>query len=422
MGLEQLLRRPFDSRVRGRLALRATRSPRRHPSGVAVTAGGVAWLALGVLYLWCPVHRFPPARPFHGRRWYNPYASIEPGSTWHKANLHVHSRAWAGLTNGRGTPEDVQRRYRELGYDVAPISNYQQIARVDAKDATSVTAYEHGYNLRKTHFLAVGARSVDWLDYPLLQGRDEEQHRIDRLRESGGLVIIAHPRLRHAIADADLRALTGYAAIEIGSNEERSVDAWDVALDAGRAVWGVANDDIHDADAPNEAGRYWSMIAAPSTQIGPLRSALADGRSYAVFGRHGRADVSLGSLTVVGDTMSVTFAGAPADVALVGPSGRLLALASQTHVARWFIPCDAPWVRVVARTPTTKLFLQPILRSEDGALPQLAATVDVTATLVRRALAVVLGLIALMSFVGRHQQRTAQTGLVRPSLFLRDAA
>jgi hypothetical protein len=55
-----------------------------------------------------------------------------------------------------------------MGYDAAPVSNYQEISRAGDADSTALT-------------------------------------------------------------DADLRALTGYTAMEIGSNEEQSEDAWNVA-------------------------------------------------------------------------------------------------------------------------------------------------------------------------------------------------
>ena len=381
------------------LILRAV--PTRIFGGVCSTFA----LVLAVLYLWCPVHSFPAAQPFHGSRWYNPYAGVNAGTPWHKANLHAHSRVWYGLTNGRGSAEEVLARYRTLGYDVAPTSNYQEISRVADVDSSGLTVYEQGYNARKVHFLAVAPRRVDWLDYPLLQGRDEEQHRIDRLAETAGLVILAHPRLRGALPDADLRALTGYAAMEIGSNESRGEHAWDVALDAGRPVWGVANDDIHHIDGHNEIGRYWTMIAAPTAEGAALESALRAGQAYAVFGRHGKADVALRSFTLLGDTLSVVFDGAPAALQLVGPGGRVLATALGTDSTRWVIPCDAAWVRVAAHTRTSHLFLEPVIRTETGALPRLTAPVAPLPTSAHRAMAALLVLLVAMAwaaiFVGR---------------------
>jgi hypothetical protein len=309
-----------------------------------------------------------------------------------------------------------------MGYDVAPTSNYQEISRTTAVDSSALTVYEQGYNARKVHFLAVAPRRVDWLDYPLLQGRDEEQHRIDRLGATAGLVILAHPRLRNAVPDADLRALTGYAAMEIGSNASRGEQAWDVALDAGRPVWAVANDDTHHVDAPNEIGRYWTMIAAPTTDAAALESALRGGRAYAVFGRHGRADVALRSFTLLGDTLTVAFDGAPAALQLIGPGGRVIAAELGTDSTRWVIPCDAAWVRVAVHTRTSHLFLEPVLRTETGGLPRLVAQVAPLPTYVRRALAGVLVLLVVLAWVGVFVSRSAIRGSLGFDEGMRSAA
>jgi hypothetical protein len=371
-------------------------------------AGNGVLLGVAALYLWCPVHRFPEPRPFHGDGWYNPYAAASAES-WRKVNLHAHSRAWLGLTNGRGSVDDVYSHYRAMGYDVAPVSNYQAIAPVARDAVSSLTVYEQGFNIGKAHFLALSPRRVDWLDYPLVQGRDELQHRLDRLRTSSDLVILAHPRLRHALSDADLRALSGYTAMEIGSTESRGVGAWDVALDAGHPVWGMADDDTHDASLPNEAGRYWTMIAARDLDAPSIESAITAGEMYAVFGRGGSADMALDSLRVTGDTLSVAFRGQPAELTLVGSGGTILGHIEGARGARWTLPCDAPWARVVARTPHTQLFLEPILRTERGVLPRLEATIAPVPTTLRRALSVVLLLMAAAPLArGRALGRRAQ--------------
>jgi hypothetical protein len=367
-------------------------------------------LALAAVYLWCPVHRFPTARPFHGDRWYNPYASIGTSTSWRKVNLHAHSRAWSGLTNGRGSANDVLRRYQAMGYDASPVSNYQEISSASLATPASLTVYEHGFNVRKAHFLAVAPRAVDWLDYPLLQSRDEEQHRIDRLRATAGFVIMAHPTLRNAFTATELRSLTGYVAMEIGSNAARSLDAWNTALDAGRPVWGVANDDTHDAAARSETGRYWTMVATPSVESTALVSAIAAGRAYAVFGRGGYAEVGLDALTMVGDTLGVELHGAAADLALVGPHGQLLGRVEHAHGAHWVVPCDAAWVRVVVHAPATRLFLEPVLRTENGAMPQLSSAVARAPTFVRRVLALLLllpGMVPFVTLAGAARARRA---------------
>ena len=119
---------------------------------------------------------------------------------------------------------------------------------------------------------------------------------------------------------------------------------------------------------------------------------------------------------------TATFGGAPAELRLVGPYGQVLAAVARGHSARWVIPCDAPWVRVVARTATTRLYLQPLLRSEDGALPHVDAAVAPLPTLVRRVLAIVLALgaavIVPMLLLGTSMPMLTATGTSLGALLL----
>jgi len=80
-------------------------------------------------YAMCPVYRFPAPAPFSGAAFYNPYADAPPGSAWRTANFHAHGRAWGGLTEGRQTDSAVVAKYRALGYDIAGVSDYEQIDR-----------------------------------------------------------------------------------------------------------------------------------------------------------------------------------------------------------------------------------------------------------------------------------------------------
>jgi hypothetical protein len=89
------------------------------------------------------VYRFPEPTVFSGSHFLNPYA--DTSGHWLRANFHAHGEAWSGLTNGEQTNDEVIAAYRKRGYDVATISNYQQIAAHDGVD--TLPAYEHGYSL-----------------------------------------------------------------------------------------------------------------------------------------------------------------------------------------------------------------------------------------------------------------------------------
>src|SRR6185295_14680352 len=86
-----------------------------------------AVLVLALLpYAWAPIYRFPDPPPFSGAGWWNPYAQL--GGTWQRANLHAHGRAWFGLTNGQQPDIEVVQQYRDLGYSVPGVSDYEKIA------------------------------------------------------------------------------------------------------------------------------------------------------------------------------------------------------------------------------------------------------------------------------------------------------
>jgi hypothetical protein len=56
-----------------------------------------------LIYSQYTVYNFPNTAPFSGDKIFNPYQNVS-GKTV-KANFHAHSKAWAGLTNGRNSAE-----------------------------------------------------------------------------------------------------------------------------------------------------------------------------------------------------------------------------------------------------------------------------------------------------------------------------
>ena len=85
-------------------------------------------------HLFCPVYNYPSERVFTGDNFYNPYKDISSKKRI-KANLHTHSHAWMGLTNGSKNDEGpLVQRYKFLLYDIAGISDYQSINKYQKND------------------------------------------------------------------------------------------------------------------------------------------------------------------------------------------------------------------------------------------------------------------------------------------------
>lgn len=368
-------------------------------------------LALGVLlllpYAFGPFYTFPEPRPFAGAAIHNPYA----GWTGHpqRANLHAHGSAWGGFTSGAQPSATVAQHYRDLGYHVPGISDYQRIAAHDGVD--TLPLYEHGFNLGKYHQLAVGAREVDWFDFPLWQSLSHRQYVIDRVRRKAALVSLNHPDSRDAYGGGALRQLTGYDMIEVVNGPFTAEALWDEALSSGHAVWAVANDDTHDVTDQRRMAVGWNMVDAPSSSDADIIAALRAGRSYAML-RRGALDRSLSTqleqVWVDAGTLHVALSGRPSTITFVGQNGAIRKSVDQVTTADYAVAPDDTYVRTVVHAPDTVLFLNPVFRWDGQTWPVRTATVNLAWTWTFRA--ALLAAVAL--FVGaRLGRRQAAAGV-----------
>jgi hypothetical protein len=364
----------------------------------------VVLVSMALPYACSPVYRFTDPNPFAGAHLHNPYASLT--GRWHRANLHAHGIAWGGITSGRQPSRDVVRTYRALGYDVAGISNYHQIAAFP--DIDTIPIYEHGYNISKRHQLAIGARRVDWFDFPLWQGLSHEQFIIDRLGETADLVTIVHPHTRGAYTLDDLRRLTRYHLVEIINGPFRSEQPWDAALSSGHAVWAVGSDDTHDTSDPRRTAAAWTMIDAHSASSIEIVASLKAGRSYAVA-RNGDVpttiDLALERVEVVDDTLVVTAQGAPAIFTFVGQNGAVRKVVKDVTSASYTLDGHDTYIRTIVRSPQTTLYLNPVLRHGGRGIQTPPATIDALQTWTLRA--AWAGIVVLAGWL-RHRQRASK--------------
>jgi len=335
--------------------------------------------------LLAPVYRFPTPQPFAGPALWNPYAHLT--GTWQKANLHAHGHAWGGVTNGRQSDEEVVQAYKRRGYAVAGVSNYGSIAAFHGVD--TIPLYEHGYNIPKSHQLAIGARHVVWLDFPFWQTLDQKQSIIDRVGAAAELVSLNHPNTGYV--DDDMRNLTGYQLMEIVNGPFPVEDLWDFALSAGHVVWAVANDDAHDVTNLRRTFIAWNMIDAPTPSAADIIGALRQGRSYAVSLAGNNADAALKSVEVRDATMTISSTGVPATYLFVGQDGVVRGTANQVMEATYTFAATDTYIRTVIRTPNMVMYVNPIVRYDGTKLPSAAATVDEASTWLHR------GLILLLS-------------------------
>jgi hypothetical protein len=378
---------------------------------------GIVLLAL-LPYAWSPIYSFPDATPFAGPALWNPYESVT--GTWQRANLHAHGRAWGGLTSGDQSDAEVARRYHQLGYSVAGVSDYQRIAAFGGVD--TIPLYEHGFNAGKNHQLAIGAHGVDWVDFLLWQSLSNQQYVIDRVRRKADLVALNHPSSRDAYDAAATRALTGYQLIEVVNGPFSAEDVWDSALSSGRPVWALANDDTHDLSDVRRTAVGWNMIDSPSPSTADIISALRTGRSYAVL-RTGAADAAglttLSSVAVHDGTIRVELEGALSTITFIGQDGTVRRTAKDASTAEYTMTDGDTYVRTVVTSPQTTLFLNPVIRWDGSTLPAPAARVDAAWTWTQRG-GIAFGCVFLFLRVNSRRAETrvaARDALARRVVF-----
>ncbi|MGE5246530.1 MAG: hypothetical protein ACM3SQ_20070 [Betaproteobacteria bacterium] len=398
--IEDSLYIPLDVPARPRSELAASGSRTRSLVLRRLFLGVVLLVVLP--YFFSPVYTFPPPQPFAGPAIWNPYAGVD--STWLLANLHAHGAAWGGITNGRQSDDAVVEAYRTRGYDVAEISDYQRIAALDG--VPTIPAYEHGYNVSKIHQLAIGARAVDWLDFPLFQWTSQKQFVIDRVKARADLVALVHPSARLAYSEDDLHQLTGYDLFEVINGRFPAEDLWDAALSSGHFVGAIGDDDTHDITDPHRMAVAWTMIDADAVDAAAVVSALRRGRSYAVSATSGtstRNDAVVSGVQVRDGRLTVSIEGPPATFSFIRQDGQVRKTVEKTTTASYDIAPDDAYVRTEIRTPKILMYLNPVVRYDGAHLPDPVARVDTFATWALR-LMLALGCAAAVALLGRRDR------------------
>ncbi|HKT82078.1 MAG TPA: hypothetical protein VJP86_17735 [Vicinamibacterales bacterium] len=347
----------------------------------------IALLIAALPYVRSPIYRFPPPTPFTGSQFYDPYGDAAGDwrqNAWQRTNLHAHSRAWVGLTNGQQSDEEVVRAYRALGYSVPGLSNYHYISMVP--DGAGLPMYEHGYNLGKRHQLAVGARKVEWFDFPLFQSTNQKQFIIDLMKRNSELVGITHPSGRDSYSSDDLRQLTGYQLIEVVNGPFADDEPWDAALSTGRLVWGMANDDNHDINDRLRMGLSWNMVHS-TTNPSDVLSALKGGHFYSVFRLDDHPNAALTEIanyTFHDGTLTITCAGAIPAFEFFGQNGVIKKTVRDTLTASYTFDANDTYIRTIIWAPRHVIYLNPIVRWDGHQVPTPVAMVDQTATWIMR--------------------------------------
>jgi hypothetical protein len=354
-------------------------------------------------FLFCPRFNFQEPTSFSGPNIYNPYAKAD-SSHWKKANLHAHSDAWHGLTNGHGTAEDIWKAYDSLGYAFHSVSEYHAIDKFQAGSPNYIPAYEHGYNVKKTHYQVLGAEKITWLDYIMPQTLWNKQWLLNKLSQnSETLVVLNHPAIRSGFSTSDLQYLGGYRCMEVLNPAAQSFDHWDAALSAGKPVFIVGNDDIHNVFKTSSLGRFCTVVNVKEVNKANLFTALRTGNSYGMALMKVEGETlaqkaerisnapQLISLQVVHDSISLQMSKTADDITFIGKNGLQLAKVSSSSRAGYLMRPGDEYVRaVMSYADGTSLYLNPVFRYSEIPFRETGTTINSSATLFFRFLGTVL--------------------------------
>ena len=244
-----------------------------------------AFVALLIaMNIFVPVYVYDEPVPFHGDYLLNPYQDID--STWWKCcNFHGHTRQYGGVTNGRNNGNAVyDSMYRLFGYDHVGISDYNKVNVFEKdKDPGYIPAYEHGYNVWKTHQLCLGTQKVRRIDYFLYQTLSHKQHMINKLGQQNRVVAVAHPSfVDGSYLVRDMKYLSNYKIMEVLNGFVNSPKHWDMALSNGHLVYLIADDDTHDVLKINDIALRTTFLNARDNEAGQLFDALLSGKAFGI--------------------------------------------------------------------------------------------------------------------------------------------
>ncbi len=327
-----------------------------------------------LFYINTTIYNFPDKQEFKGDFLFNPYENLPDSS--YKANFHAHSIAWEKVTNGHNTEKDLFDGYSDRAYDIIGISNYHKISTyAKSRSDLYVPVYEHGYNVFKSHYLAINSPKVSSFDYPLYQLASHKQKIIHNIQENGALIAMAHPKFAGGRSFSDMEQLVGYNFTEVLNHYRISDVYWDKALSAGRLTWVMGNDDTHDL-VKEATFRIWNIIHSSKRNSDSIMQSMSEGKSYAIWSINQDCDNLLNECSLNEQTLHIKLDNQADSILIIGQGGKVLQTSFNTDNVSYLIKKEDPYVRTVAYNTNSHIYLNPIVRYDGKNVP-LSANVEV---------------------------------------------
>ncbi|MCP9757331.1 hypothetical protein EGI26_19390 [Lacihabitans sp. CCS-44] len=400
MNVTNTLKYPF--KIKNRLA--------KVSKGIVKSLFALLTLALVALYYQSEIFSFSQTPINRPSSFYNPYQNWIKKKTL-KANFHAHGQAWGGITNGHNSDDEIIKEYKKLGFSIAAVSNYHSISKINDTSLLYIPCYEQGFNVSKTHLLAIDATEAYNLDFPLGQSLSQKQTRILNLKKTASLVALTHPGLGEGFNTQDLKYLKGYDLMEVLSPYFESFDLWDYALNQGHLSWILANDDTHDLKK-QPPGRFFNLIMTENKTKFDVVNALKNGNHVSYSSDKGIVDVSLEKISLKGNTLNYSFSGninrvklvRNGEVFMVDPHGQVILQETDKYV------------RFEVVGEKSVLYTNPIYRlktSDVAEFSKIPYKIDILKTFAYRILVLLSGFAFLLILYRRKAATLSKPFLVK---------
>ncbi len=226
---------------------------------------------------------------------------IDPNLKCYKGNTHAHTTC----SDGRVSPEECMRCYKEAGYDFLAITDHWHIGEErDFEGMLIVPGAEYDFSFPTQTLHLVCLYPAAELGRPISRGMAHEAV-VSCVNEAGGAVIAAHPAWSLNTPDF-LCSLTGVCMAEVYNTvsgepfngpRANSESLLDVAAANGKYFNLVAADDAHFYQG--EECVSYIMVQAEELTVRAILKAMNQGRFYATQGPEFRRIERIGNEIIV---------------------------------------------------------------------------------------------------------------------------
>ena len=222
---------------------------------------------------------------------------------WYRGNTHAHTEICG---HADSTPEAVARWYLDHGYNFLVLSEHNHFidpATVELpqprREDFILIPGEEVTGKQRIHLTALNIDGLVPWDFDHEEKWRIIQTHVDGIRKEQGHPIINHPNYKFAVSAEDILLVERLHMLELynghsdvynfGHEEHPSIEEmWDQLLTAGKWIYGVASDDMHElktiAPSKSNPGRGWVMVKADELDPDAISDAMAAGNFYSSSG------------------------------------------------------------------------------------------------------------------------------------------